>query len=90
MTYEEACERGYDGPPPGWRPKTYNCSDGFCGAYDCYTCRGPAAYECDEEENDVDEDEEEIADCGHPDAFRQCTGVCFACIARPVVLGGKV
>ncbi len=44
MNYEEACERGYDGPPPGYRSRNrYRCGgyasyNGHCGATDCDTC----------------------------------------------------
>lgn len=52
MSYSEACDAGYDGPPPGWRGVP-GCSDGFCGALDCRTCYGLGAIvgqcpDCDE------------------------------------------
>jgi hypothetical protein len=55
MTYEEACDRGYDGPPPGWERRNrhrYSCGDGMCGALDCYRCRGAAALDFMEEDRD--------------------------------------
>jgi hypothetical protein len=54
-SYEEACDRGYDGPPPGYRNRNrYRCGgyasyDGHCGATDCDTCY-PGG--CDEEDED--------------------------------------
>lgn len=56
MTYEEACDRGYDGPPRGRRRRMYNCGGpgsyhGPCGAPDCSSCRnGTMDDEPDEEE----------------------------------------
>lgn len=57
LTYEEAVERGYDGPPPG-RHRPAGCGgyaniSGHCGATDCPTCY-PATWDQDE----TNEDEE--------------------------------
>ena len=54
MNYDEAVERGYDGPTPR-RRSTYGCSDMMCGALDCTTCYGPSAADYNEEPNDEEE-----------------------------------
>ncbi len=54
MSYDEACDRGYDGPPPGWERRQrnrYRCSDGYCGATDCSRCY-PGG--CDDEAREED------------------------------------
>lgn len=56
--YEEACERGYGGPPPRKRT-VYRCGgygsyDGHCGASDCETCY-PGCGDRDEEEGSEQE-----------------------------------
>ncbi len=54
MRYEEAVERGYDGPPPwaGRNKQRYACCDRMCGARDCETCY-PG---CSDEDEDGDFD----------------------------------
>jgi hypothetical protein len=55
--YEEACDEGYDGPPPGSSRRGYiSCGgwaeDGPCGAGDCPDCY-PGSYDkCEEDEED--------------------------------------
>lgn len=52
MTYEDAVDRGYDGPPPGWRrrrARENSCHDGLCGARDCPACY-PDDWDDDDEE----------------------------------------
>lgn len=55
MTYHEACDLGYDGPPP--RRRRYSCggyasATGHCGATDCETCYPHGEDEEEEEESD--------------------------------------
>jgi len=61
MSYEEACDRGYDGPSPAQERRMrsrYSCGGyasytGHCGAYDCSTCYPGGGY--DEEEPEEQE-----------------------------------
>lgn len=50
MSYEEACDRGYCGPPPSRRRRTYSCTDRMCGALDCDNCYPGGGYDEDEED----------------------------------------
>jgi len=55
-TYEDACGRGYDGPPPKRRPRGcggYASWSGHCGAPDCPDCY-PSTW--DETEDDYDDE----------------------------------
>jgi hypothetical protein len=63
-SYEEACDRGYDGPSPAQERRMrrggggcggYASYNGHCGATDCSTCY-PGSWD----QSDEDEDEENI------------------------------
>ena len=60
MSYEEACDRGYDGPSPAqerrMRRSRYSCGGyasytGHCGATDCSTCN-PGGGDDEEEQEE--------------------------------------
>ncbi len=62
MSYEEACDRGYDGPSPAQERRMrrrYSCGGyasytGHCGATDCATCY-PGSWDQDDDEERIEE-----------------------------------
>ncbi len=62
MSYEEACDRGYDGPSPAQERRMrrrYSCAGyasytGHCGATDCATCYPGGGWDDDEEQEELE------------------------------------
>lgn len=62
ISYEDAVDQGYDGPPPGWERRQrakYGCggyasATGHCGATDCPTCY-PGSWDQDDDDHNCDD-----------------------------------
>ena len=73
MSYEDAYDLGYDGPPSR---NNYRCTDGMCGALDCERCYPGGEHDvCDVCSEAAEADPPECYQHGHklcPDCVRTC------------------